>query len=181
MQTTFRYRKTLEAAAYLLQLAGGRMSKFRLVKLLYLTDRAMLADSASTLTGDQPVAAEKGPVLRTVRALLCGQGEKAEAWGLHIATEGADVRLEQAPPHELLSEYDEELLKASWEAHKDQSDDDISEETHAFKEWVDAWKGEEADLDWEDALRAQGRADLVEAAIDLESIDTEWAKAFKEE
>lgn len=62
----FNFQKTFHAAAMLLREHHGHMEPIRLLKLLYTTDRELLAECGRTLTGDQAVALRRGPVLTHV-------------------------------------------------------------------------------------------------------------------
>ena len=56
MTFRFSFEKSLQAAGVLLGLDGGRMERIRLLKLLYIADRELLAESGRTITGDRAVA-----------------------------------------------------------------------------------------------------------------------------
>ena len=61
---TFNLTKAAQATALLLHgRPARRMSYLRVLKLLYLADREMLTQKLRTITGDQPIAMKKGPVL----------------------------------------------------------------------------------------------------------------------
>lgn len=72
--------KTLQAVAVLLELDGGRMARIRLLKLLYIVDRELLADVARPLTGARVVAMKYGPVLSQVYDLIKGEAARAGVW-----------------------------------------------------------------------------------------------------
>ena len=73
MQLRFNFEKSLQAAGVLLQLEEGRMPYLRLLKLLYIADRELLAESAASLTGDRAYAMKHGPVLSHVYSLIKGE------------------------------------------------------------------------------------------------------------
>ncbi len=52
----FNERKATQAAAYLLQMRGGTMSYMKLIKLLYLADRAALVRFGRPITTDRYVS-----------------------------------------------------------------------------------------------------------------------------
>ena len=60
---TFRFRslKTTQGAALLLALDGRSMDRMRLLKLLYIADRELLAESGGMLTGDRRRRDEERP------------------------------------------------------------------------------------------------------------------------
>ena len=53
MTFRFDYDKALQAAGVLLSLDGDRMERIRLLKLLYIADRELLAETGRTITGDR--------------------------------------------------------------------------------------------------------------------------------
>ena len=66
MTFRFDFDKTLQAAGVLLSLDGDRMEQIRLLELLYIADRELLAETGRTITGDRAVAMRHGPVLSQV-------------------------------------------------------------------------------------------------------------------
>ena len=66
----FNERKATQAAAFLLKIRGGRMSYLKLIKLLYLADRAALARWGRPITTDRHVSMNHGPVLSRVLDLV---------------------------------------------------------------------------------------------------------------
>lgn len=181
MQTTFRFKKTLEAAAFLLTLSGREMTRYRLVKLLYITDREMLSECSNTLTGDQPIARQKGPVLQAADDCILGKGRHSDTWQKAIHSDGDRLRLVADPGNGKLSDYDEAKLSGVFERYADLTDEQLSEHTHEFQEWVRRFEsGAENRIDWEDVLVALGQEDMIEAATDNESVYTEFANVFPE-
>jgi hypothetical protein len=63
MQLTYREPKAAQAAALLLQRAGGTMNHMKLIKLLYLADRRALVQWGRPITFDYYVSMPHGPVL----------------------------------------------------------------------------------------------------------------------
>src|SRR5579883_936446 len=63
MTFRFDFQKTLQASGVLLGLDANRMAYVRLLKLLSIADRELLAETARTITGDEAVALKNGPVL----------------------------------------------------------------------------------------------------------------------
>ena len=75
----FKIEKLAAVVAYLLQKHGGRMDYTKMIKLVYLFDRAEIASCGMPLTGDDYCARAKGPVGENLYALI--KGEKPPAWG----------------------------------------------------------------------------------------------------
>ena len=55
------------------------MNYMRLLKVLYLAEREILADSGKPLTGSRVVAMPRGPVLEDLFQLIKGQPERSGA------------------------------------------------------------------------------------------------------
>ncbi len=92
----FNFEKTRQAASLILQEHhGSRMEHIRLLKLLYIVDRELLAETGRTLTGDRPVAMARGPVLSQVYDLIKGQGspEYVAKWREAVQKDGYEVVL----------------------------------------------------------------------------------------
>ncbi len=75
IRTRFNEEKTAAAASVLLAEAGGRMSRLRLLKLLYYADRACWDVCLRPITGDKYVAMPLGPVLSMTYNIICDQEE----------------------------------------------------------------------------------------------------------
>jgi len=61
MQFHYNPRKATQAVAYLVRLNGGRMDMWRMLKLLYLSDRESLIKRGTPITADQLSAMPFGP------------------------------------------------------------------------------------------------------------------------
>lgn len=103
MQLRFNFEKSLQAAGVLLRLEEGRMPYLRLLELLYIADREMLAESASPITGDRVYAMKFGPVPSHIYALIEGGGSRLGEWERCIQTQGYAVKLAGDPGRGKLS------------------------------------------------------------------------------
>jgi uncharacterized phage-associated protein len=122
----FNDRKTAQAAAFLLKSGGGTLNYMKLIKLMYLADRAMLLAKGIPITGDRMVAMKHGPVLSQVLDFINNgpdDGDNESAWFEYIeAPEGYDVSLKDgahAAAEELdeLSRYEMGVLKSIFEKY----------------------------------------------------------------
>ena len=135
---SFHFQKALQAAAYILREAGGRMGYVDLMKMLYIADRECLAAEGETITGDAVSALKKGPVLRTVLNLIKGRDSQSEQWHRFIGTRfnrgigQSEVFIRTRPGEDELYRYEKEVLKRVFEEHKDK---DLVAYTHTFPEW----------------------------------------------
>lgn len=165
MQLDFHYSRTLQSAAALLRKSPGlRMNYMRMLKLLYIAERELLAQHALSLTGDRPVAMQRGPVLSQTYDLILGKGEGAGDWAKHIAKDHYDVCLTTDPENGLLSKAILAKLDEVGKRYEDLDEWDMVEETHKFDEWrknfpsggISAYP-----FSWDDALAAQGKTHLI--------------------
>jgi uncharacterized phage-associated protein len=163
MHFRFRFDRALQASAYLLRLHCKKMSYLRLLKLLYIADREWLAETGESITGDRACAMKNGPVLSTVYDLIKGNGSKAGEWDDFIHTEGYAVQLLRDPGRGELSKGVVEKLDAITNRYREIDDWELSELTHAFKEWADNFKGGASPIPWQEILQAQDRPEMVEA------------------
>jgi uncharacterized phage-associated protein len=163
MTFRFDFEKTLQAAGVLLDLDGPRMDRLRLLKLLYIADRELLAETGRTLTGDRALAMKHGPVLGRVYDLIRGESSRAGEWGRSIHSDGRSVVLRDDPGRGELSRREVEKLTELTDRYRNVDDWALSEATHDFPEWSRNYAADgPIPIPWEDALSAQGRADLVE-------------------
>ena len=179
MHFRFQFDKVLQAAGVLLQFAGGRMEYIRLLKLLYISDREMVAETCSPITGDRAVAMKHGPVLSQVYDLIKGNAAKSGDWSYYVTTANHDVVLNRPVPRGKLSIAEIEKLQQVSQRFNDHSEWDICDVTHTFEEWQSHYTdGTSTTIPWEEALKAQGRADKISLVADKERLRREFDEAF---
>lgn len=132
---SFNEAKAAEAAAVLLQSAGGKMPYMRLIKLMYLADRESLHRFGRPIVGGRYVAMKYGPVLSEV--LDEAKHEISGAWRTVIQREGYNVALRQQPKIVLLSEAEISILKETADLFCRLDQWAISDVTHTLPEWHD--------------------------------------------
>jgi len=136
----------------------------RLLKLLYIADRESLAETGKTITGDQPCAMERGPVLCETYDLIRGKGANAAPWARHVRTDRYDIELVSDPGKKQLSRGDVAKLLEVSKRYQDFDEWAMSELTSKFEEWKTNYPGNKssAPIPWQDMLRAQGKTDFIE-------------------
>ena len=163
---TFDFEKTLQASALILHLHDRKVGIMRLLKILYIADRELLAETGSTLTGDHAYAMKKGPVLSAVYDLAKMQSSHSAAWDSFIQKTGYFLSLKSDPGRGKLSKAESEKIHKICEKYCEFDDCDLSEVTHGFAEWERAFDHSHPDssnrMSWEDALSAQGKDELIE-------------------
>jgi uncharacterized phage-associated protein len=163
MNFRFDFDKALQAAGVLLSLDGDRMERIRLLKLMYIADRELLAETGRTITGDRAAAMKHGPVLSQVYDLIKGESSRAGEWGRFIHTVNRAVELRNDPGRGELSRGEIEKLTEVTDRYRDVDDWALSEATHQFEEWSRNFtESEIASIPWRDVLAAQGREELIE-------------------
>ncbi len=137
MRFFFDERKATQAAGVLLSRHDGPMSYLRLIKLLYLADRQSLIETGSTITGDRFVSMKHGPVLsRCLELVKNAAPQETSYWTQHIERDGKHtVALLADPGQGSLSEYQTTVLERIAERHREETDAEIVDHTHALPEW----------------------------------------------
>lgn len=170
----FQFEKTRQAAAELLRLHHLRMEYIRLLKLLYIVDRELLAEAGRTLTGDKAVAMKNGPVLSTVYKLIKSEGEKnlVQDWKSTIQRDGHEVVLIADVSCNRLTKREVNKLSEVSRRYCEVDSYELSELTHDFQEWRDVFDTSNPNssypMSWEQAMVAQGASELIEAATRLQ-------------
>ena len=183
MQLRFDFEKSLQAASVLLRLEEGRMPSMRLLKLLYIADREMLAATASSITGDRGRAMKYGPVPGRLHDLIKASGPRFEEWDRHIQTQGYAARLAIDPGRGKLSRGEVEKLIEVSDRYRSRDGWELSDLTHEFPEWKKHWpegaQGGSYPIPWEDIVAAQGGdADRIEAVEEEEAARDHMARLF---
>ncbi len=164
----FNIAHTIQASAVLLKTEPAqRMSRLRLLKLLYIADRESLVERARPITGDHPAAMDNGPVLPTTYDLIKGEDFLAPQWQQYLKNEGRDVVLVADPGVGDLSRREiAKLHEVAWR-FQNSSDWVVAEATHTFPEWAKNQppKGSSRPIPMEDVLEATGLLQLRDKLI----------------
>jgi uncharacterized phage-associated protein len=165
MLLRFHFQRTLQAVAEFLEASPGRrMNYMRLLKLLYIAERELLAEHALPITGDQAVAMERGPVLSHTYDLILGKTDGADEWGKFIHKDHYDICLVNDPGRGQLSKSVLAKLHEVARRYEDMDEWDMVEETHKFAEWKKnfaAGSKPAFPIQWDDVLIAQGKEHLI--------------------
>lgn len=137
MVIPFDTMKVIQAAATLLREHAGRMSRLRLLKLLYIADRESIAETLRPITGDSVVAMDHGPVPCRTSNLINRKDSDSPLWDSYISQEGPqDHRLIRDPGVGKLTRREVDKLRRVSETHREMNDYDIVVEMHGFEEWL---------------------------------------------
>jgi len=157
----FNERRVAQMAAYLLGRGKGRMNYLKLMKLLYLADRASMKRNGHPISGDRYVSMDHGPVLSQTFNLIKGAVQFAEQGWNHWIADRADydVSLKRKVHREALdelSEADLEVLGNVYSRFGKMDQWELVDYTHRYcREWEDP-KGSSAPIDYETIFKALG-------------------------
>ncbi len=134
----FNAEKAVQAACVLLDVEGGRMSYFRLLKLLYIADRQSMKETGFPVTYSHASALRHGPISEEIYDLIKGSRTDAKKWSAHVRTHGYQVRVisDADPGRGKLSRYEVRKLRDVAELHEAIGDLDLAEITHGFPEVI---------------------------------------------
>ena len=116
--------KATQASSYLLSLNNGRMNYMKMMKILYLSDRKFILDWGNSITTDNYVSMDNGPVISRIYDLIKeSRTDTGTYWSSFIRTEGYEVVLNKNPGDEYLSPMEMEVIAS------------INSEFRNFSEW----------------------------------------------
>ncbi len=141
VELSFDFKKSLEASAYLLELAGGSMEYVRLLDLLYMAERELLAEKALPLTGDLALAMSHGPVLSTISDMILDKNWQAPDWHKFIKRSGYSVKLITDPGFEHLSACIIDKLREVHFRHYEMNLGEVIDLAQTFSEWKKNYPG----------------------------------------
>lgn len=102
--------------AYVLKKYKGQLNYTKLIKILYLADRKAMAESGSSISGDDYASMKDGPVLSGLYALIKNRYPDRPGqyyWNSKFQTDGYDIHdAGSFIPEGKLSEFETELLDA---------------------------------------------------------------------
>jgi uncharacterized phage-associated protein len=162
MDTRFNLKQTLQAAAHLVKLQPNcQLNYTRALKLLYIAERELLAETASLLTADRPCAMENGPVLSRTYNLIKGRGptDQQTTWNHYLQTDGYDLVLKDDPGHGELSRGIRGKLEEVTRRYEHLTGPQLNDVTHAFPEWQHYIPESNSSFpfDWEEVMAHQGK------------------------
>jgi hypothetical protein len=174
--------KAVAATAFLIQKAGGEHDMFVLLKTLYHADRASLIKDHRTITGDNFVSMDKGPVLTQIYGFMKGRGEPSNLakWQKCFSTgeEKYGIKINQVPDLDYLSENEKQTLSESFDIISSIDPRFISRWMHAtFPEWQDP-HGSSVPIDPKIILRSQNISESEILSIEEETDAIKFAKSF---
>jgi len=177
----YKTRKAAQVSAFFALKQGGSINVLKLMKLLYLSDRAHLAEYDSPILFDYFVSMPHGPVESLTYNAITGGAPEPQEWDNFIAGRGIgeyeiSVR-ENISPENLdeLSRAECKTLEAVWEKFGHMTQYQIRDWTHSHcGEWEDP-HGSSAPIPYARVLKFLGKKQaekIAEKIEDLRNLDT---------
>jgi uncharacterized phage-associated protein len=184
MRLPFNESKATQVASRFLVLRGGHMNYLKLIKLLYLLDRAALLKWGRTVTTDRYVSMDQGPVLSRVYDLICDESKPGAPafWRDHISEPiNHEVRLLKPAGDDELSPAEEDLIQEIFEEHGHKNRWALRDFCHALPEWQDP-DGSSIPIQIRDILKAGDKtaAEIAGVENELDSLAAvQWLVSAK--
>jgi uncharacterized phage-associated protein len=172
----FNETKATQAASRFLTLEGGKMQYIKLIKLLYLLDRAALLKWGRPVTTDRYISMAYGPVVHNVYELIIeprAVPNVGEIWRRHISPKSHFlVRLVKDPGVGELSRAEEKLIVSIFKKFGAKHWSELVEFSHTFAEWRIPGTQKATQIDVRDILKAGNytAGEIAEVERDLESL-----------
>lgn len=161
---TFRFNeaKTTEAAVLFLKKNNAAMNYMKLIKLLYLADRAALLSWGRPITGDSYVSMKKGPILSNVLDLINSGADPSHKslWHQFISAPSKyNISLRKEPVFDELSKREKKAIEKVFEEYKGCNQWEMVDICHKnLPEWKDPG-GSTFPIYIKDILRALKKTD----------------------
>ena len=111
------------------------MNYMRLLKVLYIAEREILAESSTPLTGSTVIAMKRGPVLEDVLHLIRGEHSATDKWAAYIQVDRYHLEMVKDPGVRLLSRYVSRKLEEVATRYENLDEWGMVEITHKLPEW----------------------------------------------
>ncbi len=161
MRFVFDERKAAQAASILVERAGGSMDYLKLIKLLYLADRAALIETEAPITNDHYASMKHGPTPCQVLELIMQEDPPEDSiWHRYVNRRYFDALLCGPVESEQLSESNVDLLNDTYETYGRLRPSQVVSQTQALPEWQDPGDAS-IPIDPTDILRYAGYSDYA--------------------
>jgi len=165
----FKEDKVTQASAIFLEKSGGKMKFIKLIKLIYLTDRAAYAERGKSVSEDEYYSMFHGPVPSNTYNLIQYASDRliegsawindiknfGQVWEDYIKdAEDHQVELQNHPKFEALSDYELELLERIYKEFGEYEAWDLVDHLHeVLPEWDEVERNSRKDLPIEQILQ----------------------------
>jgi uncharacterized phage-associated protein len=134
----FDYRKATQAVNFFVEKAGGEIDKMKVVKLLWLSDRAHLRRYGRPIINDIYYAMEYGPVASSLKDILghnlLGK-EEEEYSSTYLGISGNTITSNKSVNADVFSDSDIEKMELVWEKYGSERPFLLANFSHSFPEW----------------------------------------------
>jgi uncharacterized phage-associated protein len=138
-------KKAAQVAAFFLFSAGGTLEILKLIKLMYLSERASFAEYGEPMMGDKLYSMEHGPVLSStldhINNLIDSTADGWESWISGRENHFVGLKREVKSPNETLtqlSDADLAIVESIWKNYGHMSASQLRNLTHKIcTEWED--------------------------------------------
>lgn len=163
----FNPLKTIQAVAFLLRREPARrMNYMRLLKILYLAEREILAESGKPLSGSHVVATRRGPILEDVLSLIRGQHTATPQWSRFFRTDRYQLDMLDDPGVTHLSRFVTTKLDQVARRYDELDEWALVEEACKLPEWQHNDPGDSSrEIPLFDILEAVGRGKDYETIV----------------
>jgi hypothetical protein len=174
----FHYGKAAQAIAALLRFEiPHRMNYYRLLKLIYIANRASLQETGRAIFGGRTIAMERGPLNSTCLDLIKGRDVESPWWSNYFRTHHFDVEMIDDPGNGELSANEIDLLNRVRSQHESQDEWELGRHTQGFEEFKKnpPPTGGARTIPFSDLLAAVGRsqdeAEILKDAKEMAAFD----------
>jgi len=167
----FRFDRSLQAAAYLLKLAGGEEYYLHILRMLYIADREYLLKYGQMITGDRVIATKNGLILSNTYDLIRGHSENSDKWACHIQTlpKRYKIRLIDDPGDGDLCRASEAVLDDVYAQYGKMHRSHLRDLIYLFPEWKKHFKKNTSQsIPWEDIFRLHNESMIKTARHNIE-------------
>lgn len=157
----FKEEIAIAAASLLLKQSGGACDKYWLNKVMYYIERESLIRSGQPMFFDDLYSVPYGPIVSAVNDAIDSTAYPYQSeWSKHIDLENKTVKLLKEADYDVLSEFDEEIIKKAFEKFKGWGFAKLKLYFHSLPEYQETKS--RIDIEYIDIFRDEG--------IDEESI-----------
>lgn len=154
----FDEEKATAVASYILELSGGELDLYNLLKLMYYADRQALEDLDRPITGDRMSNLPKGPILSKTYNVIKGE-YPLDAWNRIIKRVGKNgLKLEAKVDLSSLSRAEISVIKRTFDQHGRKSGLRLWWDSHRLKEFKDP-RQSSSDVSVRELLEQMGKSD----------------------
>ncbi|NLS93394.1 MAG: SocA family protein [Planctomycetaceae bacterium] len=154
-------QKTIEAAGVLTGFEPTfRISRLRLLKLLYIAERESIQETGHPILGSTVVAMPHGPLHSKALDLIKGVHRQEPQWSAVFHNDGYMVVRLHDPGRSRLSRYEIEKLTEVSERYADKDDWEVARITEQFPEYKSCYsEGSSREIPLDAIVDALGRSD----------------------